>query len=236
MQFLFTHKLLGNVKVTRRQNARHFIARHGVDCVELTAPAAASSRQIAEALDSLAPQLLEKKATPGLRFSHHQVIDLYGLTVEIDRQSVRPDALILSQYAEDKGVISVGCDLDFESTETTQMISNGLKRFARRNAPWLLLPRAKALSERHHCRPSGWQISSGTRTLGQCNGEGIIKLSYMNMFLTPELRDYVVCHELAHLSELNHSPRFHKVCDAYLEGREKELMQKLKSFHWPILR
>lgn len=35
---------------------------------------------------------------------------------------------------------------------------------------------------------------------------------------------------------LNHSERFHRVCDTYLGGREKELVAKLKAFAWPLER
>ena len=44
-----------------------------------------------------------------------------------------------------------------------------------------------------------------------------------------DLRDYVICHEIAHLSEMNHGEKFHKLLDSYLDGREAELVRKLHS-------
>lgn len=58
----------------------------------------------------------------------------------------------------------------------------------------------------------------------------------MLVFLPLELSDYVIYHELAHLTEMNHSPRFHALLDSYLGGREAELVRKLKGFVWPVLR
>ena len=56
------------------------------------------------------------------------------------------------------------------------------------------------------------------------------------MLLPAELRDYVICHELAHLSEMNHSPEFHRILNGYLGGREAELVAALKAYKWPVLR
>jgi hypothetical protein len=56
------------------------------------------------------------------------------------------------------------------------------------------------------------------------------------VFLPQELRDLIILHELAHLSEMNHSPRFHALLDTYLDGREALLRNLLRNYAWPILR
>ena len=58
----------------------------------------------------------------------------------------------------------------------------------------------------------------------------------MLVFLPTHLRDYIIYHELAHLSEMNHSPRFHALCDAYCRGNESRYIRELNSFRWPVLR
>ncbi len=236
MQKILVHKELGDVLVTFKPNARRFIARWGMGCVSLTAPAIASDKDALEALDRLSPRLLAVRKTGDVCFHDGQTIRLDGLEITIVRQQMRPDGIFAGQKEEGRAVVSVGSAFDFDDGETSLHVSNALKVIARKNAPSILLPRARALAAMHGCRPSGWQISSGCRILGQCDANGIIKLSYMNLFLPQELRDYVICHELAHLSELNHSARFHQVCDAYLGGRENELMARLKSFRWPLVR
>lgn len=236
MQKILTHKELGDVLVKFKPNARRFIARWATDHVDLTAPAVASVADTLAALDRLAPRLLACRVPDVVRFHDGQEIRLDGIVIAIVRQDFRRDNIFVSQREAGYATVSVGASFDFGEASTTQFISKALKTIARKNASNILLPRARELAALHGCRPSGWQISSGSRILGQCNGAGIIKLSYMNLFLTSELRDYIICHELAHLSELNHSPRFHQVCDSYLGGREKELIAKLKSFHWPLLR
>ncbi len=56
---------------------------------------------------------------------------------------------------------------------------------------------------------------SGARTRwGSCSRASGIRLNWRLVFLPPELVDYVVAHELAHLVEMNHSPRFWSVVES----------------------
>ena len=104
-------------------------------------------------------------------------------------------------------------------------------------APKFIPPVAKEISRRLGVAPSRWEIGRGTRTLGTCHpSDRHISLSRALLFLSPELREYVICHELAHLTHADHSPAFHSLCNSYLSGREKELNRALKAFPWPLLR
>ena len=50
---------------------------------------------------------------------------------------------------------------------------------------------------------------TNARTLwGSCTPAGLVRLNWRLLQAPPELIDYVVVHELAHLIEANHSPRF----------------------------
>ena len=50
---------------------------------------------------------------------------------------------------------------------------------------------------------------------GSCSSKRNLNFSYRLMFLEPELIDYVVIHELAHLVEMNHSVRFWNIVAQY---------------------
>ena len=58
---------------------------------------------------------------------------------------------------------------------------------------------------------------------GSCSREGNLNFNCLLMLTPPEIRDYVVIHELCHRKEMNHSPRFWaevaRVCPGYAAHR-----------------
>ena len=43
---------------------------------------------------------------------------------------------------------------------------------------------------------------------GSCSKKGTLNFNYKIALLSPELRDYIIVHELCHLGEFNHSSKF----------------------------
>ncbi|RLM52906.1 M48 family peptidase, partial [Halobellus sp. Atlit-31R] len=77
--------------------------------------------------------------------------------------------------------------------------------------------------------------SAGTRW-GSCTIEGNIRLNWRLMHYAPALVDYVVVHELAHLREMNHSPRFWAtVGEVYPDYDGARLALKKRSHEMPVL-
>jgi predicted metal-dependent hydrolase len=52
------------------------------------------------------------------------------------------------------------------------------------------------------------RLSSARTRWGSCSSASGIRLHWRLIHLAPPLIDYVVAHEVAHLVEMNHSPRF----------------------------
>lgn len=113
------------------------------------------------------------------------------------------------------------------------MIS-GLKKFVKRSAEAYLPSRLKELSASLNLRYNKASITFGRKRLGSCDARKNIKLSYYLMFLPDHLIDYVIYHELAHLTEMNHGESFHYLCNRYCNGREQELRKELRQFRFPI--
>ena len=120
--------------------------------------------------------------------------------------------------------------VDLNHPVVRKRLSAGVCRFVYRRAQELLPRRLERLSRRWGVSPAGVTIGRGRRKLGHCTARGEIQLSLHLMFLSEELIDYVICHELAHLTYMNHSPRFHALCNRYCDGKELLLRKQLRSF------
>jgi predicted metal-dependent hydrolase len=57
------------------------------------------------------------------------------------------------------------------------------------------------------------RLSSARTRWGSCSHHGGIALNWRLILMPLAIVDYVVCHELAHLKEMNHSPRFWSVVE-----------------------
>lgn len=68
-------------------------------------------------------------------------------------------------------------------------------------------------------------LSSAKTRWGSCNARGEIRLNWRLIQAPPHIIHYVVAHELAHLKEMNHSPRFwawvEKLCPEYKAARQQ---------------
>ncbi|MCA9365610.1 M48 family metallopeptidase [Candidatus Kaiserbacteria bacterium] len=66
---------------------------------------------------------------------------------------------------------------------------------------------------------------------GSCTSLKNLNFSYRLLFLPPHLQDYIIVHELCHLSELNHSPAFWDLVamtmpDYHMHKRELRAIEK----------
>lgn len=69
--------------------------------------------------------------------------------------------------------------------------------------------RVHELNERHfHKKIEGVKLKHNKSNWGSCSIRKNINLAVRLLFAPPEVIDYVIIHELAHLTEMNHSPRF----------------------------
>lgn len=75
-----------------------------------------------------------------------------------------------------------------------------------------------------------FRLSSAYKSrLGSCTTKGVVSISWKTLFLEESLIEYIVSHELAHLTEMNHSHRFWELVSQYCPNWqycEKQLKTK----------
>ena len=71
-------------------------------------------------------------------------------------------------------------------------------------------------------------ITSAKKRFGSCSSNKNISFSYLLMLYPEAAREYVVVHELAHLTEMNHSARFYAIVEKYMPDY-KERRKLLRS-------
>ena len=91
-------------------------------------------------------------------------------------------------------------------------------RWLRDEAWSLVVPRVAVYAGRLERATPGLRLSNARSEWGSCNARGEIRLNWRLVQLPPTLAEYVVAHEVAHLVELNHSPRFWALVEELMPG------------------
>ncbi|PIR82522.1 hypothetical protein COU20_01840 [Candidatus Kaiserbacteria bacterium CG10_big_fil_rev_8_21_14_0_10_59_10] len=72
-------------------------------------------------------------------------------------------------------------------------------------------------------------IKNGRSRWGSCSEKGNLNFNYKVLFLPEKLSDYIIVHELCHLGEFNHSPRFWALVERTLP-HHAALRKELRAF------
>lgn len=105
---------------------------------------------------------------------------------------------------------------------TTPAIAEWLQKVLaealRKQAELYLYPRVAELAATAGHRYARITIKRITSRWGSCSSKGNLNFSLYLMLLPKVFVDYVICHELAHLAQLNHSPRFWAEVDRIMQA------------------
>ncbi len=236
MKYYHDDKEFGRVMINTRRGMRNVTARWQGDVLYLNVPLGITVQGIQEALDDLRPRLrARKEQEPGVTFTIGQVIECFRCRVRLDSQSRVPRRMLFG-HDGDLLTLSLPVGMDLESDLEKRNVTHGLQVLLEQEAQRLLLPFATQVAEQLGVSPAGWEIGRGMRKLGHCTKGRVIQLSRNLMFLPERLVRYIICHDLAHLTHMNHSAAFHALVNKYTSGQEKALEQELKRFNWPIVR
>lgn len=122
------------------------------------------------------------------------------------------------------------------ATPEPKLIPHALQRLMRREARGFLAERLALWAERLGLAYSEFTLTSAGTRWGSCTAQGAIRLHWRLMQAPLPVLDYVVIHELCHLVELNHSPRFWalvaSVCPDWKEKRDWLKREGGRYFAW----
>jgi predicted metal-dependent hydrolase len=103
---------------------------------------------------------------------------------------------------------------------TEQQVRDTVQAWLQGEARRILGERLAQLAAPLAVRPRGWTLSSARSQWGSCTHDGRIRLNWRLVHFSLPVIDYVVAHELAHLTEMNHGARFWETVGQLLPGFE----------------
>lgn len=140
------------------------------------------------------------------------------LTGSGDRFTVRvePTERLRADYIFDQGGAEIVLRVPHPSADADAALLALVRRFAKDAMLCRLAYHAKYLNLKF----SRLSVRDQASRWGSCSSSGGISLNWRLVLVAPELQDYVILHELAHLTEMNHSKRFWGLLDQYDPKRE----------------
>lgn len=228
-----THPRLGRVTVAVNASSRKLSARWSGGRVKVVVPPLCPYSQLTRFLDECTgPLLANRPPTPEIADGSVITLPLFTLTFASD-SAIPPGKLVVNRSDDNRLSLLHHPDTDISDTARLSAV---IEKAVGRLCGHLLLNHAHEVATSLRLHPREWRLGSGKRILGTCSALGVITLSRMVLFLPRELMDYVILHELAHLTHHDHSPEFHALLDRYCGGREKEFVSRLRHYSWPIVR
>ena len=101
-----------------------------------------------------------------------------------------------------------------EGADARQALRRALRAAAKRELP----PRLMELAARAGLRVARVTVRDQRSRWGSCSSRGAIALNWRLLLMPPEVRDYVLWHELMHLKRADHSPAFWRLVEAVCPG------------------
>lgn len=240
----YTHPEIGSIAVRVSANSRHVRARWVGQELHITIPQNYPVEYYEQFLRDFGEKIKLQK--PPARYFIGQIIDGNYADFEIrmsDSPLTKDTYLSINKKNPLRGkqcnyIINIGTkapdNFDISQPRIQNIINKLLIHCAEIATADFIVPRAQRLAAAIGHTPMGWKVKDSRTRLGSCSSGGIITLSPRLIFLPIELADYIIYHELAHLSEMNHSAAFHSVCDTYCHGHEAELRARVKAFDFPV--
>lgn len=203
------------VRTKRNRRARRMTLRIDAanDCAVLVLPSRASLSEGIDFARSKAPWVKEKleDLPPRMPFAPGKTVRVKGETL-----TIRYDSRVGAHAKRDGDILRVGGDPD----EVRERVVHWIRERARCAIQRRVEERAAAIGKRFR----RITLRDSRTRWGSCSALGNLSFSWRLILAPVEVMDYVVSHEVAHLAEMNHGPRFWRLVEelAPRSGRARE--------------
>ncbi|NEU12241.1 M48 family metallopeptidase [Methylobacterium sp. BTF04] len=158
-------------------------------------------------------------------FTPGAILPLRGLGHRIVHRG-ETGGLTRIELVEGEAAISVAC----AEPHLARRVGDFLEREARRD----LTEAVRAYTEKLGQGPKRITVRDTRSRWGSCTARGELNFSWRLILAPPLVLDYLVAHEMAHLREMNHSPRFWTLVGSlcpHVEEAERWLNRNGASLH-----
>ena len=229
---LLTDSTLGPIAIHEHARARRLTFRCKDGRLQCTVPPRMSLGEVARAVEGMRDRLTGllqrgKARQDTSLFTPQSRIEADGFTFRcLQADGGKP------RVREDAGGMTFlyPAGLDWAMPELQQWLTRVVEECLRRRAQRTLVPRLALLATQRGLHPGQVSIRKTKSRWGSCSSTGQIHLSLYLMLLPPHLRDFIMQHELTHLVEMNHGPRFHALLNQAVGGQEATLQQEMKRY------
>lgn len=176
--------------------------------LRVSAPRWVSMREIEQAMQAKAAWILRKLAE--WRLQGERIASLATRWEDGGEISFLGERLTLRTDPGARGVEREPglLRIDLPPGAGVEQLKDRVESWLRREAMRVFGERIPVYAARLGRAPTRWSLSSARARWGSCNRDGSIRLNWRLIHFPIDLIDYVIAHELAHLAELNHGPRF----------------------------
>ena len=166
-------------------------------------------------LSKLADMQRHHAAIPRVRWEDGGTLPYLGAPITI-RIATRASRTVRTTFDEDERTLL----LSLPPQATAAQIRDRAEAWLQNRARELFRERLALYEERLGIRHRVLRLSSAKTRWGSCSADGRILLNWRLIHFPLSSIDYVVAHELAHLKEMNHGPRFWATVAALLPEYE----------------
>ena len=142
-----------------------------------------------------------KRLQPALQWQDGATLPYLGRDVVL---RIRPNHAGGVSFDETSQELTVSLPVD----ASEQQLKDRVLGWLQLRAKAIFAERLPQYAEKLGVRYRSFALSSASTQWGSCTVEGKIRLNWRLIHFSLPLIDYVIAHELSHLREMNHSPRF----------------------------